>query len=65
MYVVFALALCVAFIATITVLSHRLGQSKTENARRAALVGFLLSWLPPLALTYVAVLFLKEDVATV
>ena len=58
--VVFAL-----FVITVTIISYRLGQTKSDNARMAALIGFLLSFLPPLAMIYLVVLSLKEDAATV
>ncbi len=55
----------VLFAATVTLISYRLGLTKSDNARVAALIGFLLSFLPPLALIYLVVLSLKEDAATV
>lgn len=55
----------VAFVAVITWLSFRLGKTKTENPTTAAVIGALLSLLPPFALIYVVVLSLKEDVAIV
>ena len=55
----------ILFAATVTLISYRLGQTKSDNARTAALIGFLLSFLPPLALIYLVVLSLKEDAAIV
>jgi Na+-driven multidrug efflux pump len=53
------------FAATVTLVSYRLGLTKTDNARVAGLIGFLLSFLPPLALIYLVVLALKQDTAIV
>ena len=53
------------FAASMAAISYRLGRTKTENARLAGWIGFLLSFLPPLALIYVIVLSLKDDAATV
>ena len=53
------------FIGTVTVVSYKLGERKTENPKMAALTGFLLAFLPPLALIYLAVLVFKEDVSVV
>jgi Na+-driven multidrug efflux pump len=51
--------------AAVTFASYRLGESKTENPKKAALLGFALSFLPPLALVYLVILFLKEENAIV
>ncbi|WP_416305449.1 hypothetical protein [Neptunicella sp. SCSIO 80796] len=64
----FALLLVVVFLlfaGTISWCSYKLGQTKTENPRMAATIGFGLSFLPPLALIYLVVLLLKEDAAIV
>lgn len=53
------------FLVLATWLSYFLGQSKTENPRVAALIGFLLALFPPFGLIYLAILALKEDVGTV
>jgi hypothetical protein len=53
------------FATAVTLISYRLGLTKTDSARAAALIGLLLSFLPPLALIYLAFLSLKEDVAIV
>lgn len=53
------------FITVVTVLSYRLGRTKSESANVAAVIGFLLSFIPPFALIYLIVLSLKEDAATV
>lgn len=42
-------------------LSYKLGVNKTENPKRAAIIGFLLAFLPPLALIYLVILLLKND----
>jgi len=50
------------FLGTMTLISYKLGQLKTDNAKAAAITGFLLSFIPPFAVIYIAVLLLKEDV---
>lgn len=65
MYSLIILILGIAFIVAVTTISYKLGLSKTENAKLAAGIGFLLSFLPPLALIYLAVLVFKEEVGTV
>ena len=65
MWVVILLICVVAYIATITRVSYHLGCTKTDNARVAAIVGFFLSFLPPIALIYLIILMLKEDASTV
>lgn len=63
---VVALALLfLIFVTCMTVVSYKLGLTKTENARLSGWIGFLLSFLPPLALIYLVVLSLKDDAATV
>ena len=53
------------FLSTVTWLSYYLGQSKTENPKASATIGFMLSFLPPLALIYLIFLSLKAEVDTV
>ncbi|MEP1446215.1 MAG: hypothetical protein ABJK37_08910 [Paraglaciecola sp.] len=53
------------FVLTVTWLSYYLGRTKTENPIAAGVVGFLVSFVPPIALVYLVVLSLKEEVATV
>jgi Na+-driven multidrug efflux pump len=48
----------------ITGLSYYLGKRKTQNVKTTTFVGFLLSFIPPLGLIFVAVLVLKNDVAS-
>ncbi|NRA83941.1 MAG: hypothetical protein HRU22_09310 [Gammaproteobacteria bacterium] len=43
-------------------LSYYLGKRKTKNPKITAFIGILLSFMPPLALIYIAVLVLKNDV---
>lgn len=61
MYLLAGIAVALIYITCVTVLSYKLGMNKTENAKRAAIIGFLLSFIPPLALIYIAVLLLKQD----
>jgi hypothetical protein len=51
----------IAFIISVTWLSYKLGTTKSDNAKLCAIIGFLLSFLPPFALIYLMVLLLKED----
>ena len=55
----------IAFVLAVTLTSYKLGKTKTENPKLAAMTGFLLCFLPPLALIYLVVLLFKEDAATV
>jgi len=55
----------VAFILAVTLTSYKLGKTKTENPKLAAMTGFFLAFLPPLALIYLVVLLFKDDAATV
>lgn len=54
-----------AFVATCTWLSYYLGQTKVENPKSAAALGFILSFAPPVAMIYLIILTVKEDVTTV
>ena len=47
----------------ITGLSFYLGKRKTQNVKTTTFIGFLLSFMPPLSLIFVAVLALKNDVS--
>lgn len=47
----------------ITGLSHHLGKRKTQNVKITTFIGFLLSFMPPLGLIFIAVLALKNDVS--
>ncbi|MCQ8888521.1 hypothetical protein NQT72_03140 [Pseudoalteromonas carrageenovora] len=47
----------------ITGLSYYLGKRKTQNVKTTTFIGFLLSFMPPLGLIFVAVLALKNDVS--
>lgn len=54
--------LAICFIIVVTGASYRLGKEKTHNAKMAAAVGFILSFFPPFAVIYLAVLVFREDV---
>ena len=43
-------------------LSFYLGKRKTNSPKLAALIGVLLSLIPPLGFIYLAVLVLKDDI---
>jgi len=55
----------VAFLVAVTWASYRLGKTRTDNAKAAALIGFLLCFIPPFAVIYLAVLLLKPEVDVV
>ena len=55
----------IVFVIFVTWSAYRLGQTKTENARTAALIGFVLAFFPPFALVYLLILLLKNDSAIV
>ncbi|MBN7818650.1 hypothetical protein [Bowmanella yangjiangensis] len=65
MFVLLLPLLFIVFVVTVTLCSYKLGITKTENPKLAALLGFLASFAPPLALIYLAVLLFKDDVAVV
>ncbi|RUO68751.1 hypothetical protein [Idiomarina ramblicola] len=56
MYVVFIL------VPLFAILSYYLGKRKTQTPKLATLIGFILAFIPPLALIYIAVLVIKDDV---
>jgi len=65
MWSVLLLVFFVLFISVVTWLSYFLGQTKTENAKVSGIIGFLLSFIPPLGLIYLVILSLKDEVSTV
>ncbi|GHF98689.1 hypothetical protein [Thalassotalea marina] len=65
MWSLIVLIFAIIYFAIIVNLSYRLGQQKTENAQQAAVIGFVLAFVPPIALIYLAVLFFKDDTAIV
>ena len=50
------------FILLITLISYFLGKKKTTTPKMTTLIGFLLAFIPPLGLIYIAFLVLKDDV---
>jgi 4-amino-4-deoxy-L-arabinose transferase-like glycosyltransferase len=50
------------FIPIIVILSYYLGKRKTQTPKLATLIGFILAFIPPLALVYIAALVIKNDV---
>ena len=65
MWIIILLSAYLGFVILGTIISFKLGLTKTDNPRVTAFVGFLLSFFPPLGLIYLAVLALKEDSGTV
>jgi hypothetical protein len=53
------------FVSTVTWLSYYLGRTKTENPVASGVIGFLLSFIPPIGLIYLIILSLKDEVTTV
>jgi hypothetical protein len=51
----------VAFVISVTWVSYKLGTTKSNNAKLCAIFGFVLAFLPPLAVIYLVVLLLKND----
>ncbi|MFT6267966.1 MAG: hypothetical protein ACJAVV_000771 [Alphaproteobacteria bacterium] len=51
---------CLVFITTITWLSYKLGDTKAMNAKFSCVLGFFLSFLPPIALFYIGFLAFRE-----
>lgn len=54
--------LAISFLGTMTWLSYKLGETKTDNPKAAAITGFCLSFIPPFVLIYLVILMLKPDV---
>jgi Na+-driven multidrug efflux pump len=50
-------------VIVISGLSYYLGKRKTQNVKTTTFIGFLLSFMPPFGLIFVAVLVLKNDVS--
>jgi len=65
MYSIILTAAFILFLVFVTFSAYRLGKNKTENARTAAMIGFVLAFFPPFALVYLLVLLLKNDSAIV
>ena len=65
MWVIMIAVMCLLFVSTVTWLSYYLGGTKTENPVASGVIGFLLSFVPPLGLIYLIILSLKDEVATV
>jgi hypothetical protein len=65
MWIIMIAIMCLLFVSTVTWLSYYLGCSKTENPVASGVIGFLLSFVPPLGLIYLIILSLKDEVATV
>ena len=52
----------ITFISLMTWASYNLGLRKTDDPKKAAMIGFFLSFIPPFAVIYVAVLLMKNDI---
>lgn len=62
MYSIIAVGIAFVYIGIVTYLSWQLAIAKTNDPRTAALIGFLLSFIPPLAMIYLVILLLKPEV---
>ena len=56
---------CITFVCTVSWVSYELTDTKKNNPRLYALVGFVLSFVPPFALFYIAYLAFKESAVPV
>lgn len=65
MFMILILLLGVVYVSGVTMISYKLGLTKTENPKVAAIIGFVASFFPPIALIYLAVLLFKEEVSIV
>jgi len=65
MFATLIIVLGIAFITAVTWASYTLGKTKTENARVAGIIGFMLCFIPPFALIYLVVLLVKPEVDVV
>jgi hypothetical protein len=61
MYSIIFFIVFIVFLIFVTWTAYRLGQSKTETPRTAAMIGFALAFFPPFALVYLLILLLKND----
>ena len=50
-------------VIVISSLSYYLGKRKTQNVKTTTFIGFLLSFIPPLGLIFIAILALKNDIS--
>lgn len=53
---------CLVFISTITWLSYKLSESKNLNPFLHGIIGFILAFIPPFALGFIAYLAFKDEV---
>lgn len=51
----------VLYLAVMTYICYSLGLSKTEDAKKTAIIGLFLAIIPPFVLIYIIVLMFKED----
>jgi hypothetical protein len=61
MFVFLFVVSCLVFISTITWLSYKLAETRTSRPKLYALAGFVLSFVPPVALVFIAFLAFKEE----
>lgn len=61
MFVFLFVVSCIVFISTISWLSYKLAETRSKNPSVYAVIGFLLSFLPPVALIFIAALAFKDE----
>lgn len=61
MFVFLFVVSCLVFISTITWLSYKLAETRTDKPSLFAIIGFCTSFIPPIALVFIAVLAFKEE----
>ena len=54
--------LLAVWVVFATVLTYILAKKKTETPMIATMIGFVLSFLPPISIIYLIVLVLKNDI---
>ena len=52
----------ISWVMLITFLSYKLAIRKTKSVERVSTWGFVLAFIPPLAIIYLLVLFFKKDI---
>ncbi len=53
------------FVLLIGILSYYLGKRKTQTPKLATFFGVILAFIPPLALLYIIILIIKNDIQPV
>ncbi|MBC3766215.1 hypothetical protein [Neptunicella marina] len=59
---VLVVLLLIFFSIFVSICSYNLGKRKTSTPKMAAVIGFVIGFVPILAMIYLAILLLKKDV---